>query len=300
METVTALDSLAERVSRGETIAERDAAVILQSHDLLTIGAMGDDVRRRLHGAATTFVRVFEVHVDGPPSSLPAGAAPGEIRIVGRASSVQSAVAAVRAAAACAGTVPVTGFSLADLAALASGAGLTLEDLAAHLHAAGLYAVAELPVDLMEEAEAAVAQVRRAGLAVHRLTVHTLSEDTRLPLVARARDLQEAAGGFRVFAPLPRVAPVAMPTTGFDDVKQVAIARVVAANIESIQADWPLYGPKLAQVALTMGADDLDGVAAFDPAALGTRRSAIEEIKGNIRAAALQPVERNGRFEVVG
>jgi aminodeoxyfutalosine synthase len=73
----------------------------------------------------------------------------------------------------------------------------------------------------------------------------------------------------------------------------------VAANIPSIQVDWPLYGPKLAQVALTVGADDVDGVAAFDPVALGARRSALEDIRRNIHAAALDPVERDGRFAEV-
>ena len=49
-----------------------------------------------------------------------------------------------------------------------------------------------------------------------------------------------------------------------------------------------------------MGADDVDGVAAADPGTLGTRRSPIEEIKGNIRSAGLEPVERDARFEVLG
>jgi aminodeoxyfutalosine synthase len=106
-------------------------------------------------------------------------------------------------------------------------------------------------------------------------------------------------GGFKAFAPLPRTMSIAEPTTGYDDVKQIALARLFVENIDSIQVDWPLYGPKLAQVALTMGADDVDGVAAVDPGVLGTRRSPIEEIRGNIRAASLEPVERNARFEGV-
>ena len=102
----------------------------------------------------------------------------------------------------------------------------------------------------------------------------------RIASVERARDLQAAVGGFRAFAPLPRTMSVATPTTGYDDVKQVALARMVVNNIDSIQVDWPLYGPKLAQVALTVGADDVDGIAAVDPGVLGTRRSPIEEIQG--------------------
>ena len=49
-----------------------------------------------------------------------------------------------------------------------------------------------------------------------------------------------------------------------------------------------------------MGADDVDGISAVDPGLLGMRRSPIEEIKGNIRAAGLEAVERDGRFGLIG
>jgi aminodeoxyfutalosine synthase len=90
----------------------------------------------------------------------------------------------------------------------------------------------------------------------------------------------------------------AVPTTGFEDVKRVAIARLVVDNVPSIQVDWALYGPKLAQVALTVGADDVDSVSALDDTGEGRRRAPLEEIRRNIRAAGLEPVERNGRFEL--
>jgi aminodeoxyfutalosine synthase len=139
--------------------------------------------------------------------------------------------------------------------------------------------------------------MRAGGLRAERLTVQQYGERPSIELLQRASDLQQSIGGFRAFAPLPRVLSPVTPTTGYDDVKLVATARLIVTSIPSIQVDWPLYGPKLAQVALTMGADDVDGVAAFDPAALGSRRSALAEIVGNIRAAAQEPVERNGRFE---
>jgi len=155
-------------------------------------------------------------------------------------------------------------------------------------------------VDLFDDVGAAVESARVAGLVLSRLTVHALSASDRIAVVSRARELQSALGGFRVFAPLPRTMSISAPSTGYDDVKQIALARLLAGNIESIQVDWPLYGPKLAQFALTIGADDVDGVAASDPGVLGTRRSPIEEIRGNIRSAALEPVERNARYEAMG
>ena len=293
---MSALDAVAGRLARGETLSPEDAQAILATHDVVAVGMLADEARRQRHGARTTFVRVFETHVEAPAASLPARLSAGEFRIVGTPGNAAAALAAARAAAALAGPVPVTGYSLTDLSRLAGSYPL-LTELAEQLRAAGLRAVAGVPVDELPEPAAAVDAVRRGGLAVLRMTVQTMTDDRRTAIVLAARDLQDAVGGFRAFAPLPRTISPELPTTGYDDVKQVALARLLLRTIDSIQVDWDLYGPKLAQVALTMGADDVDGVAAVDPGALGTRRSPIEEITGNIRAAALDAVERDGLFE---
>jgi aminodeoxyfutalosine synthase len=120
-----------------------------------------------------------------------------------------------------------------------------------------------------------------------------------LALFKQITELQRVVGVIRAFAPLPRHMNPAVPTTGFDDVKRVALARLTIENIPSIQVDWALYGPKLAQVALTIGADDVDAVSADEDSGQGRRRSPIEEIRRNIRAAGQEPVERNGRFEML-
>jgi aminodeoxyfutalosine synthase len=86
------------------------------------------------------------------------------------------------------------------------------------------------------------------------------------------------------------------PTTGYEDVKMIAVARLAAPDVPHVQVDWVRYGPKLAQVALTFGADDLDGVSASDDAPEGRRRAPLEEIRRNIQAAGFEPVERDGRF----
>jgi aminodeoxyfutalosine synthase len=283
------------------------ARALLAEPNLITVGARGDEERRRRHGARTTFVRVFEVHGDvlrqgsgqAVPAVLPASAAPGEIRITGRPASMASAVAAVTAARAFAGAVPVTGYSLADLLDLAGGSTSALTAELRALVSAGLAIVAEAPLDLLPDPAAAIRAARDAGLQVPRLTVHRVPEGGALELVTRARAVQAAAGGIRVFAPLARVSSVAQPSTGYDDVRLVAAARLVVDNIESIQVDWALYGPKLAQFALTVGADDVDGVSALE-GDLGRRRSPIEEVRGNIRAAGLEPVERDGLFATNG
>jgi hypothetical protein len=291
MEAMTSLDALAHRVSAGDMVSDDDARLLLASHDLIAVGMMGDEVRRRLHDRRTTFVRVFEIHVDAVPASMPTGVRAGEVRLIGNPVSIDRARAAVQAARILAPVVPLTGFSLADVAAWDG----STSDACRALHDAGLDAVAEVPLDRLTNAPGAIEAARVAGLSVPRLTVDSVDGD-RLALITQAVQLQRAFGGFKAFAPLPRRVPSSAPTTGYDDVKLIALARLIAVEIPSIQVDWAIYGPKLAQVALTVGADDVDGVAA-DAGTLGPRRSPIEEIRNNIRAAGLEPVERSGLFE---
>jgi aminodeoxyfutalosine synthase len=289
----TTLDALAERVERGQPLQDADAALILESHDLVAIGMVSDQRRRQLHGTETTFVRVFEVHAEAPPATLPPGVNAGELRIVGTPASLEAACRSVAAVRRLAGDVPVFGFALHELEALGSQA-----ESFRRLKEAGLDGIAEVAVDVTSSV-AGIDAARAAGLLVLRATVRAAPQDL-LGLLTHARELSSRAGGFRAFAPLPRQLSIASPTTGYDDVKAVALARLLLQDVPSIQVDWPLYGPKLAQVGLIVGADDVDGVLALDGGALGARRSPLEEIRGNIRAAGLTPVERNARFERSG
>lgn len=289
MAPVSTLDAVAERVARGEPLRAPDAGAILATPDLVAVGMLADEVRQGMHGAATTFCRVFELHAEAVPDALPPGLAAGEIRLVASAPSLDAACRAVAAARRLAGDVVLAGFSLADPI-------MAEADAFPKLAAAGLDAIAEVPVDQTPSAAARVRAARAAGLLVTRITVQDPPADA-VAVITAAAALQREAGGFHALAPLPRTIDAGMPTTGYDDVKLVAMARLVARDVPSIQVDWALYGPKLAQVALTVGADDVDGVAAVESGALGPRRSALEEILRNIRAAGLTPVERNGRYE---
>ncbi|MGH9374000.1 MAG: hypothetical protein ACRD15_20995 [Vicinamibacterales bacterium] len=288
---MTTLAALADRVARGSPVQIDEASVVAGSHDLIAIGMMADDVRRQLHGTEATFLRVFEMHVDAVGAALPSTVSAGELRIVGQPASFAVACAAVAAARRIAGQLLLTGFSLTDLIGLDGSPGEFQR-----LKAAGLDGLADVSVDESGAPESAIQGARAAGLLVERLTVHSAPRDV-VALLGRVLDLQRSVGGFRAFAPLPRTTSISAPATGYEDVKLVALARLLVRDIPSIQVDWPLYGPKLAQVALTVGADDVDGIAAVEPGVRGTRRSAIEEIKGNIRAAGLEPVERDGRYE---
>src|SRR5262249_29820252 len=137
-----------------------------------------------------------------------------------------------------------------------------------------------------------------AGLALARLTIHKLPSADAPSWLKPIADLQRDVAVIRAFAPLPRQVNPAVPTTGYDDVKRVALARLIVTNIPSIQVDWQLYGPNLPQAALTVGEDAVDAVSAKDDAPHGPRRAPLKEIRRNIRAASQDPVERNGRFDI--
>lgn len=270
----------------------------LASHDIITLGVLADEARRQRHGTRTTFVRVADVaaDLDAPIEIAPAA---GEVRIVGTPASRAAAINRVTGVARAAGGVALSAFSLADLEDLAAREGAPLRSILEDLGAAGLELVAEAPIDRLKNARRSIEEVNIAGLTLARLTVYQSPASDPLPLLKMVAELQRAVAVIRTFAPLPRKMNAAAPTTGYEDVKHIALARLVVDNVPSIQVDWSLYGPKLAQVALTVGADDVDGVSAADDVSQGRRRAPLEEIRRNIRAAGQEPIERNGRFDVV-
>lgn len=292
-----ALDALSDRLSArlaaGEILSDADMTVLAGTTDILTLGMLGDEARRRVHGAATTFVRVAEVtipvgdgHIQIPPSAR-------EIMVVGAVDALDSVLPELRRVVESAAGVPVSAFSLADLEALES----PLADVLNAIRDAGVMAIAEAPIDRLRTPERSLEAVHASGLELARLTVdHTGSPDQRVAQIKRASALQKTLGWVRSFAPLARRWEGGAQTTGYEDVRQVALARLLAPNIPSIQVDWSLYGPKLAQVALTVGADDVDRVSAIDDMGEGRRRAPLEEIRRNIQAAALTPVERDGAY----
>jgi len=279
-------------------VTEAELSTLAATHDIINLGMVADDLRRQRHGTRTTFVRVADLGAEvGAPVAHAAAA--GELRISGIAPSRAAAVARVREVAAAADGAAVSAFSLADLEQLAARESVTLRALLEELRAAGLELVADAPFDRLQNARRSIEEVNIAGLSLARLTVHQAPSADPMPLLKAVADLQRAVAVVRAFAPLPRRVNPAVPTTGYEDVKHIALARIVVDNVASIQVDWLLYGPKLAQVALTVGADDVDGVSAEEETTEGRRRAPLEEIRRNIRAAGQEPIERNGRFDVV-
>ena len=294
-------DGLTARLAAGEPLGAGDIAALAAATDILTLGMLADAVRRRKHGADTTYVRVADLDLTSAGSAPVIPGAAREVRVRADAATLEAHLPALHGVVRAAGTTPVSACSLADLEAHARATGTPLLSILRGIRGTGVTSIAEAPLDVLDDAEAALEAVREAGLGLARLTVHRQADSaSRVALITRAAELQHALGWLPGFAPLPRTWSAASPTTGYEDVRQIALARLLADNIPSIQVDWSLYGPKLAQVALTVGADDLDAVSALDDESEGRRRAPLEEVRRNIQAAALVPVERDGAFRRMG
>lgn len=298
MTTSSTFDHLLDRINAGERLSADDIAQLAAAPDMLSVGMLADALRRRLHGTRVTYVRIATCPFDRSfADAVPPVAR--EVRITGSPVRLAEALSAVRGAKAVAGDRPVSGFSWLDVEGLASGDGMAAGRVLAELRTVGLDALAEIPLDAIDDEAAAVEALRGAGFERLRLTIASAPAAARTAPMLRAAALQERLGGIQAMSPLPAILDSMRPTTGYDDVKAVAIARLAVPNIQTIQVDWQRYGPKLAQVALTFGADDLDNVTASDESPDGRRRAPLEEVRRNIEAAGFSAAERDGRFNVI-
>lgn len=93
---------------------------------------------------------------------------------------------------------------------------------------------------------------------------HIETIEERLEHLQALRDAQDETKGFLAFIPLsfhPKNTAMSelSKTTGVDDLKNVAVARLFLDNFPHIKAYWVMIGPQMAQIALSFGADDMDG-----------------------------------------
>jgi len=125
----------------------------------------------------------------------------------------------------------------------------------------------------------------------------------------RLRALQDETGGFNAFIPLAyhpenNYMGLKYHTTGLDDLRHLATARLVLDNIPHLKAYWVMVTPKLAQVALSFGADDLDGTVVRETiyhmaGAETVQAMPIPELERVIRAAGFTPVERDTLYNPI-
>ena len=287
-------DSITEKLVAGDALSHLDISELSSTTNLLRLGALADERRRRESGDRVTFVRVLEVRLDEELDSLKVPDTAGEVRIVGCSDSIDNVVQNVLRIASLSNQVPVTGFRLEDLVSLCAHEPGRFERLLSNLKQSGLARVAEVSIDSDIDV-IWIERCVRTGLPINTAVI----QDSVLPSEVLANRIKgwNREYGIQAFSPLPMNLSLE-PTTGYKDVHRVALARLLVDNIPSIQVDWRLYGPKLAQVALAFGANDVDRVSPFDTLEDGRRRGPLEEINKNIRAASLEPVQRNCHFEI--
>jgi aminodeoxyfutalosine synthase len=138
---------------------------------------------------------------------------------------------------------------------------------------------------------------------------HVESLADRVDHLRQLRALQDETKGFVGFVPLPyqpenNDIPVKTPPTGFDALRTIAVSRIYLDNFDHITAYWVGMGMKLAQVALSYGADDLHGtiieehifhMAGATSPQLQTEADMIKAI----REAGRIPVQRNTFYEPI-
>jgi aminodeoxyfutalosine synthase len=138
---------------------------------------------------------------------------------------------------------------------------------------------------------------------------HIENDEDRVDHFVRLRALQDQTNGFVTFIPLafhPENTALShiSKTTGFDDLKNIAISRLMLDNIPHIKAYWIMMSPQVAQVALRFGSNDIDGTVIeekiyHDAGATTSQGMRRGELLRLIRLAGRTPVERDTLYRPV-
>lgn len=143
---------------------------------------------------------------------------------------------------------------------------------------------------------------------------HVESIADRIEHLAMLRDLQDDTGGFLAFIPLAyhpddnalgeQLGRQGTATTGFDDLRTLAVGRLFLDNFRHVKSHWIMVTPALTQLALHFGVNDIEGTVVREKIyhAVGARTPqgmTLEALLGLIRGAGKQPVERDALYQVV-
>ncbi|HKG94856.1 MAG TPA: hypothetical protein VKA84_23275, partial [Gemmatimonadaceae bacterium] len=128
------------------------------------------------------------------------------------------------------------------------------------------------------------------------------------------RDLQDETGGFLAYIPLAyhpdhnelgaELGREGTATTGFDDLRNLAVGRLFLDNFDHIKSHWVMVTPFLSQAALAFGVNDLEGTVVrekiYHEAGAHTAQSmSLDEILRLIRGAKKVPAERDSLYNVL-
>ncbi|UCG79220.1 MAG: aminofutalosine synthase MqnE [Nitrospirota bacterium] len=137
---------------------------------------------------------------------------------------------------------------------------------------------------------------------------HVESFEDRIDHLMRLRKLQDRTGGFQAFIPLsyhPKNTEMGGEyPSAIDDLKTIAVSRLMLDNIPHIKAYWIMLGEKISQLALLFGADDIDGTVieekiTHSAGALTGESLTGEQMAHLIRRAGKVPVERDALYRTI-
>jgi aminodeoxyfutalosine synthase len=138
---------------------------------------------------------------------------------------------------------------------------------------------------------------------------HVETEEERVDHLLKLRELQDQTHGFVTFIPLAfhpdntALSHIPKPT-GYDDLRNIAVSRLLLDNFAHIKAYWIMLSPAIAQIALRFGANDLDGTVVeekiyHDAGAVTSEFTSRADLERFIRAAGRVPVERDTLYNPV-
>lgn len=217
-------------------------------------------------------------------------------------------------------------FTAVEIHFFAQHYGMTYEDVLSRLKAAGLDSLPGGGAEIFDEGvrarisadKATATEYLEVHRVAHRLGIRTNATmlyghietfEHRVDHLLRLRALQDDTGGLQAFIPLAfhpdgnGMKNLPAPTA-IDDLRTLAVSRLMLDNVDHIKAYWVSLTPDVAQVALRFGADDIDGTIVHETIykAAGTRSPGAlgeGELIRLIREAGRVPVERDTLYNVV-
>lgn len=220
----------------------------------------------------------------------------------------------------------IKAFTMVEIAHMAKKADLSVEDALKRLKEAGLEAIpgggaevfsprvrdALCPEKLDGDGWLKVAEIaHKSGIRSNATMLygHIETNEEKIDHLIRLRELQDKTGGFIAFIPLhfhPANTNIKgiKGITGIEDLKTIAISRLMLDNFDHIKAYWIMLTPPVAQVALSFGADDIDGTIIEEKishmAGASTAQALTRaELHTLIKDAGREPVERDTFFNTV-
>jgi len=143
---------------------------------------------------------------------------------------------------------------------------------------------------------------------------HVETMNDRIVHLLMLRDLQDDTGGFLTYIPLAyhpdhnalgkELGREGSATTGYEDLKNIAVGRLFLDNVPHVKTHWPMVTPAMAQIVLSFGCDDVEGTVVYervyhDAGATTQMHMQYHDLVDLIHRAGRTPVERDSLYQVV-